>query len=235
MNFITRKMLGAALVASVVLASAAGAVTLRTPQVSFANGSLQGLLNAWDGGINTATDQLDGQIFATSYSGNTDFTLLIKLGGYSNSNVIGVYNGADASPTLYPLFPSYAVADYSVACKFRANGNLIVDLSDQNGQYLGSTTYTGVTRNFFGFYIAGPGGTFYSQDYRNGNQPQMLTYAGTNTGTNYNFGDWFECFNDTQYTPTATFDSAVLMLQSVAPLPTPTNNRSWGSLKSTYR
>ena len=227
-----RMAFGVALLATVALASTASAYTLRSPQVAFQNASLQGLLNGWDGGITTLTDQIDGQNFAVNVSGNADFTLMIKLGGNAANNTIGVYNAGDPSPALCPLFPSYAIADYSVYCHFKASGALAVDLYDQNNTKLGTTNFSGVTRNQIGFYIDGPNGTKYSQDYRNLGKPQVLTYAGT--GANGN--DLFECFNDATYDPgTSTFDSAVLMLESVVPKPVPTINKSWGSLKAQYR
>ena len=228
---------GVALLATVVLASTAGAVILRSPQVPFQNGSLDGYLAANDGGINTLTDQLNAQYFAINRSGVADFELMIKLGGNAAANTIGVYNAFDASPTLYMLFPPTASSGYTVRCHFFANGTLTVILYDPLDNNLGKTTYSGVAGNNFGFYISGPGGTFYSQDARNpGAAAQMLTYAGTNAGGFGNVGDWWECFNDTQYAPNlSTFDSAVLLLQSVTPLAVPTQNKTWGSLKAAYR
>jgi hypothetical protein len=229
--------LGVALLATVVLASTAGAaVPLRTPQVPFVNGALQGYLSANDGGINTLSDQLDAQTFKSNVSGITDFQLMIELSGTAATNVIGVYNAGDANPLLYQLFPGFATAGYSVACRFTAAGVLKVDLFDQLFAHLGQTTYTGVTRDNFGFFIRNGNNTYYSQDSRNGNLPQALTYQGTDVLFG-NSSDWWECFNDMPYAPNiSTFGSAVLLLQSIAPLPpVSTTTQSWGSLKASYR
>jgi hypothetical protein len=231
-------VLGVALLAAVVLASTASAAMLpRSPQVVFQNGSLQGYLNANDGGINTATDQLNGQYFSSNVGGVAEFELMIELSGNAAFNIIGVYNANDVTPTLLPLFPASATGGYSARCQFFSDGTLKVTLFDPLGGVLGQTTYAGVTRSAFGFYIQGPGGTFYSQDYRNASAaPQALTYAGTDAGGFGNIGDWWECFNDTPYASNlSTFDSAVLLLQSVTPRPVPTLSKSWGSLKATYR
>jgi hypothetical protein len=220
-----------AVVAMAVMAPNASAFNPRSPQVAFNNASLQNYLNGVGESINTATDQLDAQVWTTSVSGNATFTLMIELAGNAASNNIGVYNAnAGPSPALFQLFPGAASAGWYVTAHF-GGGNLSVALFDNNGNFQGSSNYAGVNANGFGFYLQGPGGTFYSQDARNaGGNPQMLTYAGTGV----NFGDWWECFEDLPFNGgDADFEDAVLLLQSVTP--TPTNRQTWGGVKATYR
>lgn len=209
-------------------ASTAGAFSLRAPQVGFNNSTLQGYLDSVDGGINTTTDQVNAQVFSTGFTGNTDFTLVLKT---ASGAAIGVYNStASGTPTLFQLFPSAAVAGYSVYCHFDASGALAVHLYDDVGAPLGTTNYSGVDRNHFGFYLTNGSTTYYGQDGRNGGNAHVLTYA----GTGYNYGDWFECFESSAYNSgSSTFTGAIVLLQSVAP--TPTRTESWGSLKNRYR
>jgi hypothetical protein len=218
----------AVLVASVSPAAAFGP---RVPQIGFANGPLQAYLNAVDGGINVATDQVDGQVWTASISGNATFTLMIELSGFAAGNAIGVYNSnGPVAPPLFQIFPGAATAGWFATAHF-AGGNLTVTLFDNNSVIQGQNFYAGVNANGFGFYLSGPGGTFYSQDARNplnGGNAQILTYL----GTGQNFGDWWECFEDVTYGPASTFAKAVLLLQSV--VPTPTATTSWGRLKSLY-
>jgi hypothetical protein len=217
--------------ALVTCASTAGAFNLRAPQVLFCNASLQAYLNANDGGVNTLTDQLDAQVWQTSVSGNATFTLMIELAGNATQNSIGVYNTLDAVPALDQVFPGAATAGWFATCHFTSTGTLKVLLYDDTATPQGTTTYTGVDRTHFGFYLQGPGGTFYSQDGRNGGNPQILTYA----GTGQNYGDWWECFEDLPFGGSCAtdYEDAVCLLQSV--VPTPTHNKSWGSLKAGYR
>jgi hypothetical protein len=206
--------------------SVASAFSLRAPQIAFASGPLQTYLNGVDGGIAVLTDQIDAPIFATGIAGNTDFTLTLKT---ATNASIGVYNGPTGSP-LFQLFPASAIDGYRVLCHFDGTGGLIVNLRDDLNNDLGNTTYSGVDRAHFGFYIQSPAGTFYTQDGRNAGQPQVLTYG----GTGINFGDWFICFEEAAYNSgTSTFDGAVMVLQAVSP--TPTRSTTWGALKSTYR
>lgn len=223
---------GFAALAVITSATAALAFGPRIPQIAVGGASLQTYLNANDGGINVNTDQVDAQVWTSSVSGNATFTLMIELAGNAASNDIGVYNaGGPSNPPLYLIFPGAASAGWFATCHFGPGGSLIVFLYDQNAVFQGQTGYAGVNRTSFGFYLAGPGGTFYSQDARNaGGNPQVLTYLGTGR----NFGDWWECFEDLPFAGSDhDFDDAILLLQSVAP--TPTHGTSWGRLKSLYR
>lgn len=226
-----------ALLATVVLASTASAA-LRSPQVTFQSGSLQGILNTWDGGVNANIAQLDAQNFGSSSTGIADFVLVIKLGANAGNDAIGVYNAAAAVPTLYQVFPPGAQAMYSVHCRFFGPGpnagKLQVTLFDASFFTVGTTIYTGVTRDAFGFYIRNVNTTYYSQDIRNGGLPQVLTYQGTGVNSN----DMWQAFNDIPYAPNlSTFDSAVLQLQSIVPTPgvVSTSTKSWGEMKALYR
>lgn len=230
----TRMLVVTGFAALAVLTSVTAALAFgpRVPQVAVGGASLQTYLNANDGGINVNTDQVDAQVWTSSVSGNATFTLMIELAGFAPSNDIGIYNaGGPVNPPLYLVFPGAATAGWFATCHFGPGGSLAVLLYDQNAVFQGQNNYAGVNRTSFGFYLAGPGGTFYSQDARNaGGNPQVLTYL----GTGQNFGDWWECFEDLPFAGSDhDFDDAILLLQSVAP--TAAHGTSWGRLKSLYR
>jgi len=224
---------GIAVLAVVTSVSTAAAFGPRIPQVPIVGTTLQTYLNNNDGGINVLTDQVDAQVWTSSVSGNATFTLMIELTGNARRNSIGSYNaGGPVNPPLYLVFPGAATSGWFSTCHFGPGGALTVLLYDQNAVPQGVTGYAGVNRSSFGFYLQGPGGTFYSQDGRNaGGFAQMVTYLGTGA----NFGDWWECFEDYAVAGGSDrdFQDAVLLLQSVAP--TPTRATSWGRLKSLYR
>jgi len=203
---------------------------LRATQVTFNTTQLQNYLNLYNPGppaINVTTDQLDAQQWTSSVSGNADFTLMIELTGNAASNSIGIYNVVGSG--LFQVFPGAATSGWSALAHF-SGGNMVVTLFDNNSVLQGQTFYPGVSQSDFGFYLQGPGGLFFSEDSRNGNNPQVLTFAGSGN----NFGDWWVCFADTHYSPSnTTFASAILLCQSI--VPTPTSNKSWGQVKSGYR
>ena len=231
----TFSILLAAVIAVAGLSADASAWPLRSPQLvlpptSSDGTTLQDYFNSVGEAINVQTQQLDAQVWDGSAIGNSTFTLLIELAGNASQNSIGVYNSnAGPSPALFQLFPGAATGGWYVTAHF-GGGNLSVALFDNNGVYQGSNNYSGVNANGFGFYLQGPGGTFYSQDYRNaGGAAQVLTYA----GTGINFGEWWQCFEDL---PAGQgdydFDDVVLLLQSV--VPTPTGRKTWGSVKTSF-
>jgi len=211
-------------------ATAANAFNLRVPQVVLNGANLQNYLNSLGESINVNTDQVDAQSWSVSASGNSLLTLMVEYAGNAAVNAIGVYNTDDGAPVLFEVFPGGASAGWHAMISF-SGAQLYVYRFDAANALMGSVVYNGIHPNSFGFYIIGPGGTFYSQDGRNpGLDPQMLTYAGT--GVNY--GEWFLCFEDTAFANSdKDFDDAVLILESVTPLKTET--ASWGQVKALYR
>lgn len=219
------------LLAVAALAGTASAA-LRVPQVPVLGGGLQGYINSADGGINVSTDQNAAQRWAATVSNNSTFTVQVELAGNAASNSIGIYNASAAVPALYQVFPGAASAGWFAVASFRsAPTRVVVNLFDASASLQGTTTYLGADRNDFGYYISGPGGTFYTQDSRNaGSAAQALTFA----GTGLNSGSWFLCFEDTQLSGSdQDYDDAVLFCESVNP--TPVAKTSWSNLKTRFR
>lgn len=220
------------LVALVALAGSASA-TLRAPQVPVLGGALQGYLNSQGESINVLTDQNAAQRWAATVSNNSTFTIQVELAGNAASNTIGLYNANLAAPPLYQVFPGAATSQWFAVASFRTSPvRVVVNLFDASATIQGTTTYLGADRNDFGFYLQGPGGTFFTQDARNpGGSAQALTYAGTGINT----GSWWLCFEDISLGGGSDqdYDDCVLFLESVNP--TPVNKATWGSLKARFR
>jgi len=224
------------LTASLLLAASASAA-LRSPQVPVLGGTLQGYLNSVGESINVLTDQDATQTWSTTVSGNSTFSLMIELTGNAAVNTLGIYNGPDAVPALYQVFPGAATTGWFATAAFRtAPDRVVISLFDQNSGFQGSTTYLAgpPNRNNFGYYLQrGGAGTFYSQDARNpGGKAQALAYKGTGV----NSGQWWLCWEDTQVSAGGgsdqDYDDAVLFLESIAP--TPVHATSWGQLKARF-
>ncbi|HET6349401.1 MAG TPA: hypothetical protein VFH88_10005 [Candidatus Krumholzibacteria bacterium] len=225
-----RVALALAVIATAVAATSASAFNLRVPQVILNGTSLQNYLNSMSESINVNTDQVDAQSWSASASGNSVFTLMVEYAGNASGNAIGVYNTDDGAPALFQIFPGAATPGWHALISF-SGSSLMVYLFDGANALMSSFSYAGVHPNSFGFYMNGPGGLFYSQDGRNpGLNAQMLTYA----GTGLNFGEWWLCFEDTQYAlGDKDFDDAVVILESVVPLKTQT--ATLGAVKALYR
>ncbi len=225
-------VLCAASIVTLALVSPASAAALRSPQVPFCYPPLQNYLNGVGETINVATDQVNAQVWTTTVSGNATATFMLEQSGNAPANTIGVYNGDAASPVLFQVFSGAGTQGWAALLSF-SGGNLMVTLLDNNHVFQGQLFYAGVNASKFGFYLQGPGGLFFSQDYRNpGGLAQALTYAGTGN----NAGSWWVCFEDMPYANPdclTDFDDAVLFVESVNP--PPALGRTWGGLKSLYR
>ena len=205
--------------------SSAHALQLRSPQVPFNFGPLQAYLNVVDSGINVGASQLNAEVWSVSITGNTDFTLMLKT-PVAQGNTVGIYDGPAAIPALFQVFPPGSVPGWYATLHF-GGGNVIVSTFNQFSAFQGSVGYGPINQNSFGFYTAGPCGTWFSQDSRNPN-PQVLSYASNDLP-----GDYWVCFEECQYDTASTFDGVVINIQSVRP--TDATNSTWGKVKGLYR
>lgn len=229
------RAIGTACLLAGSLHTAAQAYPARVPQIALHTGwdgiSLHSYLGSVGENLNTQTSQLDLQTWGAPVTGNATFSLRMEIAGYARYNSIGVYNAGAASPTKFLVFPGAASPGWYATCAFGAGGQLTVRLYDTAHHLQGITNHTGVDRNNFGFYLEGPAGTFWSQDFRNaGGKPQALAYAGTGAYA----GRWWECFEDLPYgSSDVDFQDSILLLEAV--VPTPARGSTWGALKSLYR
>lgn len=220
--------------ALVALASSAFAA-LRSPQVVVNGGGLQGYLNGVGESINVLTDQEDAQRWLSTVSNNNTFTIQVELAGNAASNTIGLYNAAFGAPPLYQVFPGAATTGWFATASWRtAPTRVVVNLFDNNAAFQGQSIYTlgPPDKNDFGFYLAGPCNTFYTQDARNpGGVAQALTFK----GTGQNSGSWWLAWEDLSAACGSDYDydDCVLFLESINP--TPVSTTSWGSLKARFR
>ena len=219
-----------AITAVALIAGSASAVPPRSPQVVFNGGPLQAYLNSIDPGINVATDQLDAQVWSISFTGNAEFTLMLRS-NIGNGAAFGVYDATQPIgpfPPMYQVFPGGAVAGWYAELHFQSP-NLLVTLHNQNGVIMGQTTYPGISGNNFAFYLQSIGGTWFSQDARNTPaNPQMLTYASPGSP-----GDSWLCWNVPPYDPSGTFFDVLIAVESVHPVPA--GATTWGNVKAVYR
>jgi hypothetical protein len=220
--------------ALIALASSAFAA-LRFPQVVVNGGSLQGYLNSQGEAINVLTDQENAQRWQSTVSNNNTFTIQIEIAGNAAANTIGLYNAGFAVPPLYQVFPGAATTGWFAVASWRSGPTrVVVNLLDNNAVLQGTTTYLAgpPDRTDFGFYLAGPCNTFYTQDARNpGSIAQALAYKGTGP----NLGSWWLAWEDLNGACGSDYDydDCVLFLESVNP--TPVSKTSWGSLKARFR
>lgn len=210
---------------SMTLASTALAAA-RSPQVPVSGTTLATFFAAQGQAIAVNSQQLDLQ--RTSVPASTGFGMRTFVGASVSH---GIYNAAAIAPALYQVCPGAATMGWFSVAAFRAAPQrLVVNLFDASSTLQGNNVYLGADNTDFGFYEAGPGGTFYSQDARNaGGSARMLAFNGTGAFA----GSTWLC-TETGAGPGGDF-ADVITLVDLSLAPVPTRPSSWSRVKQLYR
>lgn len=144
--------------------------------VAFGDGgaALQAVLNgiAVDGtnDVTAATDEIaPDEYWSIGGSGGSVSTIVIELAGYAGSNTFGIFDKSDPSKMIQLFAGASGVGDQALV-SIKADGSVYVNFADTGIDY---------AANLFGFYLSGPGGTFYSDPAMNGGgADQMAAYQG---------------------------------------------------------
>ena len=219
-----------ALLASAILTTRADAA-LRSPQIPVLGGSLQSYLNSVGESINVNTAQVAIGIWAHTTSATTAFTLQLESSPNAAANNFGIYNGSDAAPALNLLIPAVITPQGFTTGTFQPGNKLVVNRFDALANLVTFQTFLNVDPTGFGFWLSGPNGTFYTQDFRNpGGKAQAVSFQGTGA----NAGTWWLCFEENSLAAGSDqdFDDCVILMESVNP--TPVSTTTWGQLKARF-
>jgi hypothetical protein len=212
------KNLKLSLLATLALAGASFATTINGPSLQ---NILNGITNDGSSSVSTVNDQVAAdKYWQLTASGTSAATMIIEVAGNASSNVFGIYDLADPSKKV-TLFGGAATGGDQAAVSIKANGAVYINFVNTGVTFSGST---------FGYFLQGPGGTFYSDNALNpGGADHLVSYAGkgdlvtlpglfpgTWTSNEYVLGweDLAAGDND--------FDDMVVMVESVQPVPEPT-------------
>ncbi len=211
------------------LALVATATALATPiNVSGANGeqTLQGVLDSITVGgpssVNVLTDQYaNDEVWALNATGGSVSRLIVELAGHANYNAFGLYDVTDAGNRV-TLFTGSQGAGARRSFFMDDSGSIFLgDDASAVGQFAG---------NAFGFFLSGPGGTFYSESSRNGGADHVVAFQGEGdlvqlpgapqglwSGNEYILG--WEDLNDRRWD--YDYNDFVVMIESVHGVPEP--------------
>jgi hypothetical protein len=149
--------------------------------------SLQSLLNHYTvGGPQIDTNQDSGYELFTSKGNEAASSFMFSIAGFAPHNTFGLFKVGDPD-TKIQLFGGGTAGGAQSAVSFLANG--AVKVGSQIVQNFGRD---------FGFYIAGPGGTYFSQNALNGGKQQTMVYQG-NGQTVLNVGGQNKLFSKDTY------------------------------------
>ena len=231
------KRLYSVLLATVVGVAADGATAhagLCVPQTEFACTSLQGQFNALGESIDVLTQQQEGLVWGTSASMNATMSIMFQLAGNPNQDEFGIVglNAAGSLSGLCAVFPSNAFnTGYFAVASFRSGGLLTVNLFDASATVINTTTYTGVDRTRFVYYVKNSNGTFFSHmGYNPDGKVHSLVFAGNALAR----GNWWMAWEDSMNPgTTADFGDGLVFLGALNP--TPVTHATWASVKARFR
>lgn len=192
--------------------------------------SLQTILNDITVGgassVDVQADQIEmDQYWRLTGSGTSAATMVIEIAGNSTLNSFGIYDAGNVANKIV-LFEGGATSGHKATVSIWSNNHVVV--SDVTNLVYRQADFTGST---FGYFLQGPGGTFYSDNTLNYNgADKMVSFAGTgdlvqlsgnNPGT-WTPNEYILAWEDLGAGADNDFNDMVVMVESVEPIPEPT-------------
>ncbi|CAB1276046.1 DUF4114 domain-containing protein [Candidatus Nitrosacidococcus tergens] len=178
-------------------------------------------------GIDVYTDQINpSALWSIGSTGSSENALMFEIAGNAGLNTFGIYDPTNKDNKLQ-LFSGSASDAYSTTLKNIGGGSYKATQFDSSGDVLGQQSANFGTNNLFGYYLEGPGGTFYSDPSLNPNgNAQMVAYEGGH-GVSLNLGagsskflanEYILAWEDMAYgTGDNDFNDFAVMVESVDP------------------
>ncbi len=192
--------------------------------------SLQTIIDnlASGGPLNPAVDASGNTNDALGYdatwqiggTGGSLATFIIAIAGNAGANTIGIFDSTDPLKKV-ALFTGNPGTGAQTAVSIKADGSVYKAFVDTGVDFAG---------NSLGFYISGPGGTFYSDTALNADQlDHMVAFQGKNQSIQIpglQPGPWLPneyllAFEDAARLGDQDYNDLVLMVESVNPVPEP--------------
>ncbi len=187
-------------------------------------GGIFDLVNYEAGQNDPVGEQVQAAYFSNDGSGGAIATFIISIAGNREENEIGIFN---ADGELLPIFEGTSTGPTQAQISFLANGDVVIG-GFGDGVQVGTTTGFG---NKFGFYVTGPGGTFFTDDAKNpGGDPQVLVYQGNNEtikipkfkSGKFSSNEFIFAFEDLEYAGSdKDFNDFVFLVESIHVVPEP--------------
>ena len=217
--------------AILVLAGTASATYINPIGGGGAEDSLQTIINslASGGPLNPAVDA-SGLIndalgfdstWAIGGTGGSLATFVIAIAGNAGGNTVGIYDATNTAK-MVALFTGNPGAGSQNVVSIKADGSVFTGLTHDTG-----VDFAG---NSIGFYISGPGGTFFSDTALNADQlDHMVAFQGKNQTIQIDSlasGNWLPnefllAFEDARGLGDQDYNDLVIMVESVTPVPEP--------------
>lgn len=219
------------MIGMLALAGTASATFINPVGGDGANTSLQDVINglASGGPLTPAVDASGSANDAIAYdsiwsigaTGGSVATFVIELAGNSTTNMFGIYDSNDISKKVV-VFDGVSGAGAQSLISIKDDGSVYVKFADSGVDFAG---------NSFGFFIEGPGGTYYSDTLQNADGfDHMVAFQGKNQLIklpDVSAGNWLPteyllAFEDVIGSASdQDYQDLVVMVESVTPVPEP--------------
>ncbi|HWI41003.1 MAG TPA: PEP-CTERM sorting domain-containing protein [Verrucomicrobiae bacterium] len=181
--------------------------------------SLQTELDALfgEGKVSASEDQLKQGMFRVSTPGSKLIAPQFRFEWTANAGnqTVGIFGWNGNDPVAAQIFSgSNNAGDWANVVWNSTNSGSIITFNSTTNTF-GASTFSGISKNFFGFYfdVSGNGPTYYTVDSLNGGEARVLSFNGT--GTNSGIAFSYEDGNDFD------FQDAGFFVESIAPVPEP--------------
>lgn len=161
------------------------------------------------------------EVWTMSATGISAARLIFEFAGFANANAFGIYDILNPGNSLEIFSGAAGAGAFEVTV---GAGNTFFNAFNGDSATFGS--------RLFGYYLDGPGGTFYSQAYLNpGQADQMIAFQGRDDiyidasgyGAGlFSSGEYILAWEDLPITNSdRDFSDFVVMVESVTPVPAP--------------
>jgi len=192
-----------------------------------ADQDLQSLFDGWvESGYDVQSNYQTPGYWTIGATKLSAASLIIEIAGNSSENTFGLFDRTDTDNRLQ-VYDGAAGAGTERVIKYDPTTDLykVIDLDAL--EVLATATFSGST---FGFYLDGPGGTFFSAPSLNNDDVQMVAFQGTGQIANFHgdgkapwlANEWVLAWEDLVYGGSdQDFNDLVLIIESVTPVPEP--------------
>jgi len=169
------------IIAAVGLISSAQATPINhTGSWDGANSHLYQLLGFDNPGQLTDHQIQQDELWSISMSGGSVNTLMFEVAGYRNNNTFGIYDPLNPANRVQIFEGNDSPGGWNNGSQrtlsINTNGGVMVYGPDSNNSmYMLTGQFSG---NLFGYYLDGPGGTFFSQASLNAGVDHMVSFQG---------------------------------------------------------
>ena len=188
---------------------------------------LQSLFNDWVGpSYDLHANHSSPDQWMIGATGQSSSTLILEIAGNAGQNTFGLYDVYDPNNRLL-VYDGAAGSNARRGINYSAATNTFTVGNTDTWSLVDSAVFTS---NLFGFYLEGPGGTFFSDDALNGNQTQMVAFQGTGVSANFLgtgyatwlSNEWVLAWEDLAYSNSdMDFNDLVMIIESVTPVAEP--------------